>query len=117
MNMEAVGRSPLWADEAVLRLMRNWADEKIQQQLDICSKRPINDKMVKLWLYPLIFSSKKVEDSNSLCVRKQISSETIFLDRQRKAKNNVFSKQKLGNTCQDMSIHLLNQRTYGSKTT
>ena len=38
MSTEAVERSFIWADEAVVLLIRILADEKIFQQLDICSK-------------------------------------------------------------------------------
>ena len=38
MSTEAVERSLIWADEAVVLLIRILADEKILQQLDICSK-------------------------------------------------------------------------------
>ena len=75
MNTEAVERSLIWADEAVLQMIRIWVGEKIQQQLDICSKRPIYEKMGKQWLHPFIFSSKKVKDSNSLPVGKRNTSK------------------------------------------
>ena len=49
--------------------MRIQADEKIQQQLDVCLQRAIYEKIAKPWLHPFIFSGKKVEDSNSMSVR------------------------------------------------
>ena len=39
MSMEAAERSSIWADEAVILLIRIWTDEKIQRQLDIWSKK------------------------------------------------------------------------------
>ena len=68
MSTEAVERSSILGDEAVLRLIRVLTDEKVQQQLDVCSQRAIYEKMAKLWLHPFIFSGKKVEDSNILSV-------------------------------------------------
>ena len=46
--MEAIDRGSTWADEEILLLISIWANEKIQQQLDSCSrKRPIYEKMAK----------------------------------------------------------------------
>ena len=70
MSTEAVERTSIWADEAVL-LLRILVDEKILQQLDICSKKRIYEKMAKLWIHPFIFSSKKVGDIDSLLGRKR----------------------------------------------
>ena len=39
MSTEAVERTPILANEAVLLLMRILAEEKILQQLDICSNK------------------------------------------------------------------------------
>ena len=58
------------AGEAVLLLIRISADEEIQRQLEVCSKRPIYKKMAKLKLHSFVFSSKIVEVSNSLSGRK-----------------------------------------------
>jgi len=70
MSTEAVERTSIWADEAVL-LLRILVDEKILQQLDICSKKRIYEKMAKLWIHPFIFSIKKVGDIDSLLGRKR----------------------------------------------
>ena len=70
MGTDTFEGSSIWADEAVLRLIRIWVDKNIQQQLDICSQRPIYKKMAKLWLHPFILVSMKVEDSYSLSERK-----------------------------------------------
>ena len=59
----------MWAGEAVLLLIRICADEEIQRQLEVCSKRPIYKKMAKLKLQSFVFSSKIVEDGNSLSGR------------------------------------------------
>ena len=71
MNKEAAEKCSVWTDEAVLLLTRLWADEKVLQQLDICSKRPIYKKMTNPWIHPFIFSSKKVGDTDSLFERKR----------------------------------------------
>jgi len=39
MSTEAVERSSIWTDAAVLPLIRILADEKILQQFDLCSKK------------------------------------------------------------------------------
>ena len=41
-------RGSTWEDEEVVELINIWADERIQQQLDGCTrKRPIFEKMAK----------------------------------------------------------------------
>ena len=71
VSTEAIERSSIWVDESALRLIKPQAYEKTQQQLDACRHRAVYEKMAKLWLLPFIFSSKKVEDSNILSVRKR----------------------------------------------
>ena len=48
MNRERTDRGSTWEDEEVFLLIDIWADEKIQHQLDSCSrKKPIFEKMAK----------------------------------------------------------------------
>ena len=71
-SAEAVERSSVSTHVAVRRLMRIQADEKIQQQLGVCSQRAIYGKMMdKLRLHPFVFSGKKMKDSNIWSVRKR----------------------------------------------
>ncbi len=48
MSTENMSRGSTWASDEVSLLISIWADEKIQQQLDSCSrKRPIFEKIAK----------------------------------------------------------------------
>ncbi len=88
MNREKVDRGSTWEDEEVFLLIGIWADEKIQQQLDSCSrKKPIFEKMAKKLLEKGGFARscnqirekikqlkqryKKIKDNNQLSGRSQ----------------------------------------------
>ena len=48
MENYKVVRASLWDDEEVLSLLHIWGDERIQQDLDGCTrKRPVFEKMAK----------------------------------------------------------------------
>ena len=79
MSTETIEGSSIWTDDEVLLLIGIWVDEQILQQLDICSKRPIYDKMAELWLHPYIFVGKTVEDNNILPVRKRKTSKLFCI--------------------------------------
>ena len=66
MNKEAVERSSMWTDKAVLFLIGIWADEEILQQWIFAQKRPICEKTAELWIHPFIFPNRKVGDIDCL---------------------------------------------------
>ena len=69
MSTEALDRSSIWADEAVLLLIRIKADEQIIQQLDIGSEKADLREDGLTMDHPVIFSSKKIGNIDSLLGR------------------------------------------------
>ena len=71
MSTEAIKRSSIWVFEAVPLLIGIYADKKILQQLDICSKKRIYENMANQWMHLFIFSCKRVGGMDSWFGRKQ----------------------------------------------